>query len=99
MPQRGVSIGAAAENTIIGVTGAKADQNPDFLKEMIRTQIERYQFIGSQGGMQYIHANELTPIDKINLIKMGIGRGVLEKETEQKLMAELPSLENELKDE
>jgi len=32
--------------------------------------------------MQYIHANELTPIDKINLIKMGIGRGVLEKETE-----------------
>ena len=30
---------------------------------------------------------------------MGIGRGILEKETEQKLLSELPSLENELKDE
>jgi len=30
---------------------------------------------------------------------MGVGRGILEKETEQKLLSEFPSLENELKDE
>ena len=30
---------------------------------------------------------------------MGVGRGILEKETETRLMSEFPSLENELKDE
>ena len=32
---------AAAENTIIGVTGAKPEQNADYFKELIRTQIDR----------------------------------------------------------
>ena len=30
---------------------------------------------------------------------MGIGRGILEKDTESKLLSEFPSLENEIKDE
>lgn len=61
--------------------------------------MERMHFIGAQGGINYLQASDLTPIDKINLIKMGIGRGVLEKDTEAKLLSEQPSLENELWDE
>jgi hypothetical protein len=56
-------------------------------------------FIGSQGGISYLQAPDLTPIDKINLIKMGIGKGILERDTEAKLLSETPSIENELKDE
>jgi len=45
-----------------------------------------------------MQANDLSPIDKINLIKMGIGKGILERDTEAMLLAEQPSLESELWD-
>lgn len=50
--------------------------------------MDRMHFIGAQGGINYLQASDLTPIDKINLIKMGIGWGVLEKDTEAKLLSE-----------
>ena len=40
----------------------------------------------------------LSPSDKINLMKMGIGQGLLDKETEAKLIASEPSLDRELAD-
>jgi len=35
-------------------------------------------------------------LDKINLMKLGIGRNILDKETEAKLLASEPSLKAEI---
>lgn len=44
--------------------------------------MERVQFIGTLGGVSYMQASDLSAIDKINLLKMGIGKGILERATE-----------------
>ena len=50
------------------------------------------------GGVSYMQSRELSGVDKINLMKMGIGRGILDRETEQQLLATEPSMDPELKD-
>ena len=70
----------------------------DFMNQFLKTQHERIQFIGTMGGVSYMQSRELSGVDKINLMKMGIGRGILDRETEQHLLATEPSLDPDIKD-
>ena len=87
------------DHQLIGTMGAQgSSMQGDFMNQFLKTQHERIQFIGTMGGVSYMQSRELSGVDKINLMKMGIGRGILDRETEQQLLATEPSMDSEIKD-
>jgi len=58
----------------------------------------RMNLFGSQGGMSVLQSRELSRQDKVNLIRMGVGKGLLDSETEAKLIASEPKMELEIND-
>jgi hypothetical protein len=53
---------------------------------------------GAQGGMSILQCKELSRQDKINLLKIGVGKNMLDPETEAKLLASEPRMELEVND-
>lgn len=48
--------------------------------------------------MSLLQSKELSRQDKINLLRLGIGKNLLDPETEARLLSSEPRMENELKD-
>lgn len=91
--------GVPLETNLLGVTGANAQQLPkDLIKDILELQTDKINFVGSLGGTSVLQSNELSRRDKINLLKLGMGKGLFDKDTEAKLLASEPSLEKELSD-
>lgn len=53
---------------------------------------------GSSGGVALLQSRELSRQDRLALMKLGVGRGILEPETEQSLLASEPQMDVEMKD-
>ena len=53
---------------------------------------------GSQGGTTVLQSKELSRQDKINLLRLGVGKNLLDHDTESKLLASEPRMEIELND-
>ena len=90
--------GIPIETQTLGRTGAIAQTLPqDFIKDLETIQKDKINFIGSKGGSSVMNATALTRRDKIHLVKLGLGKGLVDNEIDEFLAAE-PSLEKELSD-
>jgi hypothetical protein len=53
---------------------------------------------GSEGGVTVLQSKELSRQDKVNLLRLGVGKNLLDPETEAKLLASEPRMEVEVND-
>lgn len=78
---------------------AKQEMNKKNLLELLKSESQyKMNVFGTQGGMSLLQSKELSRQDKINLIRLGIGKNLLDQETEARLLASEPKMENEILD-
>ena len=58
----------------------------------------RMSVFGSQGAGSILQCRELSRQDKISLLRVGVGKNLLDPETEARLLASEPRLDLELHD-
>lgn len=69
------------------------------LLEMLKSESSyKMNVFGSEGGMAVLQSKELSRQDKVNLLRLGVGKNLLDPETEAKLLASEPRMEVELHD-
>lgn len=78
---------------------ARKEMTKKNLMEMLKSEASyKTNVYGSEGGMAVLQSKELSRQDKINLLRMGAGKNLLDPETEAKLLASEPRLDLELND-
>ena len=78
---------------------ARKEMTKKNLLELLQSeQSYKMNVFGAEGGMTVLHSKELSRQDKVNLLRLGVGKNLLDPETEAKLLASEPRMEVELHD-
>lgn len=77
--------GIPLDTRTLGKTGAVTQRIPEeFIKDLQEIQRDKVSFVGSKGGSAVLRSSALTRRDKIHLMKLGLGKGLLDSDLEGK---------------
>jgi len=102
-----MKVGIPVETSTLGSIGAQTQPlSQEIINDLEQLQRDKINFIGSHGGASSLHPSALTRKDKLHLVKLGLGKGLLDDDLKGKLqsinsiefIAAEPSLEKELAD-
>jgi hypothetical protein len=74
--------GVPIDTQTLGMAGETLPQ--EFIKDLEQIQKHKIKFIGSQGGSSLMRATALTKRDKLQLVKLGLSKGLLEEDMKGK---------------
>lgn len=75
--------GVPLETQTLGKTGVLAEtMSKEFIEDLQKLQRDKVAFVGSKGGHTVMNSTALTRRDKIHLMKLGLGKGLMDKELE-----------------